>query len=62
MRPFTFHAAVQDVLDGPALAELARRAESIGYTSLVVPDHLIPQLSPVPAMATIAAATVITSA
>jgi probable F420-dependent oxidoreductase len=57
MRPFTFHAAVQDVLDGPALAELARRAESIGYTSLVVPDHLIPQLSPVPAMATIAAAT-----
>jgi probable F420-dependent oxidoreductase len=57
MRPFTFHAAVQDVIDGPALADLARHAESIGYASLVVPDHLIPQLSPVPAMATIAAAT-----
>lgn len=57
MRPFTFHAAVQGIYDGPSLAELARRAESMGYTSLVVPDHLIPQLSPVPAMTAIAAAT-----
>lgn len=57
MRPFTFHAAVQGILDGAALAGTARRAEAMGYTSLVIPDHLIPQLSPVPAMATIAAAT-----
>ena len=39
------------------LADLARRAEAIGFHALVIPDHLIPQLSPVPAMATIAAAT-----
>jgi probable F420-dependent oxidoreductase len=56
-RPFTFLAAVQDVIDGPTLAATARRAESMGYHALVVPDHLIPQISPVPAMATIAAAT-----
>jgi probable F420-dependent oxidoreductase len=57
MHPFTFLAAIQGIFDGRTLAETARRAESIGYDALVVPDHLIPQLSPVPAMATIAAAT-----
>ena len=47
MRPFRFFAAVQDVLDGAALAEHARRAEAMGYSALLVPDHLaIPQLSP----------------
>ena len=44
-------------MPGPALGELARRAEATGYHALVIPDHLIPQLSPVPAMAAIAAAT-----
>ncbi len=44
-------------MNGRDLAELARKAESIGYHALVVPDHLIEQLSPVPVMATIAAAT-----
>lgn len=57
MRPFTFLAALQDVIDGPTLAETARRLEGLGYDALVIPDHLIPQLSPVPAMAAIAAAT-----
>ena len=57
MRRFRFLAAVQAVVDGRTLAQLARRAETIGYDSLVIPDHLIEQLSPVPAMATIAAAT-----
>lgn len=56
-RPFHFLASFQDVIDGPALAETARRAESLGYHALVVPDHLIPQLSPIPALATVAAAT-----
>ena len=56
-RPFTFSAAVQGIYDGPTLADMARRAEATGFTSLVVPDHLIPQLSPVPAMTAIAAAT-----
>jgi len=57
VKPFRFLAAVQGVMNGRDLAELARKAESIGYHALVVPDHLIEQLSPVPVMATIAAAT-----
>ena len=57
MRPFTFLAAFQAVADGKTLAAEARRAESMGYEALVVPDHLIEQLSPIPALATIAAAT-----
>lgn len=57
MRPFTFLASVQAVMDGKTLAAEARRAEAMGFTALVVPDHLIEQLSPIPALATIAAAT-----
>jgi probable F420-dependent oxidoreductase len=58
MRPFRFFAAVQDVMDGAALGEMARRAEATGYSALLVPDHLaIPQLSPIPAMTAIALAT-----
>lgn len=56
-RPFRFLAAFQAVVDGATLAETARRAESIGFSALVIPDHLIEQLSPVPALATVAAAT-----
>jgi probable F420-dependent oxidoreductase len=57
MRPFRFLAGFQAILDGPALAKTARRAESMGYSAIVIPDHLIEQLSPVPALAAIAAAT-----
>ena len=57
MHPFTFLASIQAVMDGPTLAAEARRAEAMGFTALVVPDHLIEQLSPIPALATIAAAT-----
>jgi probable F420-dependent oxidoreductase len=57
LRPFTFLAGIQAVLDGPTLAAEARRAEAIGFDAVVVPDHLIGQLSPIPALATIAAAT-----
>ena len=57
MKPFHFLADAREIIDGKALAEKARRAESMGFHALVVPDHLIEQLSPVPAMATIAAAT-----
>ncbi|TAK02295.1 MAG: TIGR03621 family F420-dependent LLM class oxidoreductase [Chloroflexota bacterium] len=56
-KPFHFLASIQEVVDGPALAEKARRAESLGYHALVVPDHLIEQLSPVVAMTWIAQAT-----
>ncbi len=57
MRPFKFLADARDPMPGRDLAALARRAEAMGFHALVIPDHLIPQLSPVPAMATIAAAT-----
>jgi probable F420-dependent oxidoreductase len=57
VRPFRFLADAVGVVDGNALAEKARRAESIGYDVLVLSDHLLEQLAPIPAMATIAAAT-----
>ncbi len=57
MRPFTFLAGIQKVVNGAGLAADARRAEAMGFAALVVPDHLIEQLSPIPALATIAAAT-----
>ena len=57
MHAFHFLASVQEIIDGRELAARARRAESLGYHALVVPDHLIAQLSPVPALTWIAAAT-----
>jgi probable F420-dependent oxidoreductase len=57
MRPFHFLADVHEIVSGAELAARAQRAEQLGYHSLVVPDHLVGQLSPVVAMATVAAAT-----
>ncbi len=57
MRPFRFLADARAVTSGPRLAERARRAEGMGYHALVIPDHLLDQLSPVVAMTAIAAAT-----
>ena len=57
MKPFRFLAAAGAVCDARTLAETARRAEAVGISVLVIPDHLIEQLAPIPAMATIAAAT-----
>jgi probable F420-dependent oxidoreductase len=42
---------------GHKIAELARRAEALGYTSISMPDHFGDQLAPGPAMATAAAVT-----
>jgi probable F420-dependent oxidoreductase len=57
VKPFRFQADARAIASGRELAETARRAEAIGIDSLVIPDHLIAQLAPIPAMATIAAAT-----
>jgi probable F420-dependent oxidoreductase len=57
MHPFRFMADAREIVDGPELAARARRAEAIGYHALVIPDHLIPQLSPAVAMTWIAQAT-----
>lgn len=58
--PGTFRflgSADPGVSDGRRIAELARRAESIGYSALVMPDHLLEQHAPIPLLATVAAAT-----
>lgn len=57
MRPFRFLADVHHIVPGPELAASARRAEQMGYHALVIPDHLLKQLSPAVALATVAAAT-----
>lgn len=57
MRPFRFLADIHQVVSGLELAARARRAEQLGYHALVIPDHLLGQLSPTIALATVAAAT-----
>jgi probable F420-dependent oxidoreductase len=57
MRPFRFLADIHAVVTGPELAERARRAEDMGYHTVVILDHLIARLSPVVAMASVAAVT-----
>lgn len=57
MRPFRFLTDTGEHHDGPALAAFARRAESIGYSALVIPDHLTAQYSPIPFLTSVAAAT-----
>ena len=54
-RPFRFLADARAVASLRELRETVERAEAIGIDTLVIPDHLIPQLAPVPAMAAIAA-------
>jgi probable F420-dependent oxidoreductase len=57
VRPFRFLADAREIVPGAELAERARRAEDLGYHALVIPDHLMGQLSPIVAMTAIAAAT-----
>ncbi len=55
MRPFRFLADARDIATLDELRETTRRAEAHGIDTLVIPDHLIPQLGPIAAMAAIAA-------
>ncbi len=57
VHPFTFLADAIEPVNARELGERARRAEAMGFYSLVLPDHLIEQFAPVPALAVIAAAT-----
>lgn len=57
MRPFRFLVSTGEHFDGPGLAAFARRAESAGYSALMIPDHLVGQYSPVPVLSAAAAAT-----
>jgi probable F420-dependent oxidoreductase len=54
-KPFQFLADAFDATTARELGERARAAVDLGVTTFVLPDHLIPQLSPVPYLATVAA-------
>jgi probable F420-dependent oxidoreductase len=57
MHPFRFGVTVSRAPSAEAWAALARRAEELGYATLVMPDHLGGQLSPIAALAAAATAT-----
>jgi probable F420-dependent oxidoreductase len=57
VRAFRFAVTANHARSGDEWARLARRAEELGYSALLVPDHLAQQLSPIAAMAAAAAAT-----
>jgi probable F420-dependent oxidoreductase len=58
-RKFRFAAQLSKAPEGTASswADQARRAEDLGYSTLLMPDHFGDQLAPVPALAAVAAAT-----
>ena len=58
-RPFRFAAQLSRPAEhsSRSWAELARKAEGLGYSALLMPDHFGEQLAPVPALAAAAAAT-----
>jgi probable F420-dependent oxidoreductase len=58
-RKFRFAAQLGTSPEGTARswAEQARRAEDLGYSALLMPDHFGDQLAPVPALAAVAGAT-----
>ena len=51
VRPFRFGVASVETASGSAWTEFARRAEALGYATLVVPDHYLNPLPPAPATA-----------
>lgn len=56
-RPFRFGVVTASARSGDEWAKRARRVESLGYSTLVVPDTLQYTLAPLPALAAAAAAT-----
>jgi probable F420-dependent oxidoreductase len=56
---FRFAAQLSKAPEGSARswADQARRAESLGYSTLLMPDHFGDQLAPIPALAAVAGAT-----
>jgi probable F420-dependent oxidoreductase len=56
-KPFRFLADPGEITDARSVGEAARRAESIGYSLLVFPDHLIHPYAVAPLLSVIAAAT-----
>lgn len=56
-RPFRFGVQLANATSASEWATLARRAEELGYDSVMMPDHFGEQLAPVPALMAAADAT-----
>lgn len=56
-RTFRFGLQAHNATSGQEWSDLARTAESLGYSTLFLPDHFGEQLAPVPALAHAAAVT-----
>lgn len=56
-RPFRFGVSVHGNKSREEWIEIARQAEDLGYSTLLIPDHLGEQLSPIPALLAAADAT-----
>lgn len=56
-RPFRFGVSVHGTKSRQAWIDLARKAEDLGYSTLLMPDHLGEQFSPIPALLAAADAT-----
>lgn len=56
-RPFRFGVQVSKAVDARAWVALAHNIESLGYSTLTMPDHFDDQLAPVPALMAAASAT-----
>jgi len=56
-RPFRFGVQASTAADADSWIALARRVESLGYSTLTMPDHFGDQLAPVPALMAAAAVT-----
>ena len=54
MQPFRFLGGASEPMPAREFAERIRRAEAAGFDTIVFPDHLVPQLAPVPAVAMVA--------
>lgn len=50
-RPFRFAAGLGGRVDAADLGNYARRVESWGYSTLLIPDHFFDRLAPLPALA-----------
>ncbi len=56
-RPFRFGVSVHGSKSRAEWRDIARQAEALGYSTLLLPDHLGDQLSPIPALVAAADAT-----
>jgi probable F420-dependent oxidoreductase len=57
VKPFRFGVNVRTAGSGAEWADKARKVEALGYSVLLVPDHLAELLAPLPALAAAAVAT-----